>query len=219
MNTHPKTHLRPQGFTLVELLTVIAIIAILMGLLFPAINTVKDQARKAEARTTCTGIVGAVKAYNTEYGKFPNPTASTTAPTADVIVGDTGDGGASVSNANLFTILRSISDKTNTGYVLNPRRIVFFEGKDASNATAPKGGFAPSRAFFDPWGAEYCVAIDMDYSNQLDALPYLDFPSTKAPQITCGAYSLGKDGKLGAKGDKYFKAVSGTPSDDIVSWQ
>ena len=214
MNSHPQPRSRPHGFTLVELLTVIAIIAILMGLLFPAIGVVQNQARKAEAKAACVGIVTAVKAYNTEYGKYPNPTASATAPTTDVIVGDT-TGGGSVSNATLFNILRAKPP----GIPLNPRKIIFFEGKEASNQTVPKGGFNnPAGAFFDPWGAEYCVAIDMDYDNQLGTLTYLDFAATKAPQTGCGAYSLGKDGQLGTKGDKQYKSAS-APSDDVVSWQ
>ena len=218
MNSRPQLRSRSHGFTLVELLTVIAIIAILMGLLFPAIGVVKEQARKAEAKTTCTAIVAAVKAYNTEYGKFPNPTGTTTAPTADVIVG----GGTTTSNVSLFETLRARP----SAVTLNPRKIVFFEGKDASNSDAPKSGFATkdvnsikTGAFVDPWGTEYGVAIDFDYDNQLGTLPYADFKDTKAPQNGCGAFSLGKDGALGTKGDKLYKSTSGTPSDDVISWQ
>ncbi|HEX5175388.1 MAG TPA: type II secretion system protein, partial [Chthoniobacteraceae bacterium] len=45
------------GFTLIELLTVIAIIAILMGLLFPAVNAVKENAKKVQAKNDVTQIV------------------------------------------------------------------------------------------------------------------------------------------------------------------
>lgn len=215
---HPHPQHRPHAFTLVELLTVIAIIAILMGLLFPAINGVKDQARKAEAKTACLNILAALKAYNTEYGKYPYPSSGTPPTTAtDVIVGDNTVGGAAGSNENLFNILRSKSAGTNTNFVLNPRRIPFFEGKDSSNATNPKGGFSTAGAFFDPWGAQYCVAIDLDYDNQLNTLPYTDFKtSTTYPQTGVGAYSIGKDGSLGTNGK--FKDGT-TASDDIISWQ
>ena len=215
---HPHPHYRPYAFTLVELLTVIAIIAILMGLLFPAINSVKDQARKAEAKTACLNIVSALKAYNTEYGKYPYPSSGTPPTTAaDVIVGDNTVGGAAAGNENLFNILRSKNAGTNASFVLNPRRIPFFEGKDSASPTNPKGGFSTTGGFFDPWGAQYCVAIDLDYDNQLNTLPYTDFKTTTTyPQTGVGAYSIGKDGKLGVNGK--FKDGS-TASDDIISWQ
>ena len=212
---HPNPQLRPQAFTLVELLTVIAIIAILMGLLFPVMNGVKEQARKAEAKTACAGIVTAVRQYHTEYGKYPITSSSTTPPAADVIVGDS-VGSGTAGNENLFNILRAVASGTNANHALNPRRIVFFEGKNSANTTAPKGGFGPTGAFFDPWGAQYCVAIDFDYDNQLNTLPYTDFKGQTVPQTGVGAYSIGKDGKLGTNGK--FKDGS-TTSDDIISWQ
>ncbi len=221
MNTRP----RSSAFTLVELLTVIAIIAILMGLLFPAISGAKDQARKAEAKTACMNILAAVRAYNTEYGRFPYPLTGTPPTTAaDVIVGDVSIGRAVAGNEVLFNMLRARPIAPNTSHVLNPRRIIFFEGKDASNPTAPKGGFASTDsgstklgAFLDPWGAQYCVAIDLDYDNQLITLPYTDFRgTTTGPQTGVGAYSLGKDGALGVNGK--FKDGS-TASDDVISWQ
>jgi prepilin-type N-terminal cleavage/methylation domain-containing protein len=74
MKTRPPLYSR--GFTLIELLTVIAIIAILMGLLFPAIASVREAARKTQAKNDAANIVAAVKAYYTEYGKYPDLSGS-----------------------------------------------------------------------------------------------------------------------------------------------
>src|SRR4051812_43446348 len=80
---------RSAAFTLIELLTVIAIIAILMGILFPVINNVKENAKKVQAKNDVTQIVTAVKAYYTEYGKYP-PVPGSTQPNADTVLGRVG---------------------------------------------------------------------------------------------------------------------------------
>ncbi len=224
MNYRPQPSSRISAFTLVELLTVITIIAILMGLLFPAISIAKDQARKAEARTAVTGIVAAVKQYYTEYGKYPLGDLATPSSPADVAFGDSTN-----SNQKLFDILRNVASTPGQPNQYNPRAIVFFDGKSASDASSPKSGFAiqdgpngvTKGSFVDPWGYQYRIYIDGDYDNKITNLPYGDFQAEKAPLTGVAACSVGKDGGVGnAKaGDNMYKNSSGTISDDIVSWQ
>lgn len=57
-----------RAFTLIELLVVISIIAILAGLLFPAINMAGDAARRAECGNNQRGIVTALIAYEQDAG-------------------------------------------------------------------------------------------------------------------------------------------------------
>ncbi len=217
MNLHPPFPRRLQpAFTLVELLTVIAIIAILMALLFPVLSIMMDRARRAQATADCLAVVTAAKAFQTDYGKYPNPFATVPATPVDAIAGDPA-GGATAGSDDLFNILRAIPAGTNVGHALNPKKISFMEGRSASDPAKPKNGFGPSGAFFDPWGAQYCVALDLDGDNQLTTLPYTDFNgATKGPRVGVGAYSLGKDGKLGIGGS--YRAGS-EKSDDLISWQ
>jgi prepilin-type N-terminal cleavage/methylation domain-containing protein len=59
------------AFTLIELLTVVAIIGILIALLFPAITTAIKKAEKAKAQAAVTGLATAFKAYYAEFNRWP----------------------------------------------------------------------------------------------------------------------------------------------------
>jgi prepilin-type N-terminal cleavage/methylation domain-containing protein len=229
--------LRLNAFTLIELLTVIAIIAILMALLFPAIQSMRDSANKAQAKKDEMNIVAAVKAYNGEYGNFPNVIPNpASVVSGDIIVGDMVAGNglspAPISDNNgLFNILRNIADSSvNNNYNGNPKRIVFFEGKSVSNPASPKRGFldnpAPNNtaqkgSFYDPWGTQYFIIINSDNDNTIDVGQiYTDF-QTSLPQVSIGVFSFGKDRSLSSPSQgltNVFKSKDRI-CDDVISWQ
>jgi len=242
MNPLSRTSSR-SAFTLVELLVVIGIIVVLMSLLLTAVPAVKDAQRKLDAQQTCTQIVAAVNAYYTDYAKFPpvvSASAATTNPPnaqQDTVVGDEAMN-ATIANNALFNTLRNVPKGVNENYLLNPRRVVFYEGKSAVVAAGNKArsGFFDRTAdgatppetlagsLFDPWGKQFGVVLDTtsDERINLDGF-YTDFtgddPSTgKAPRKRAGAFSMGKDEALGNKGDRTFRK-SGERSDDVVSWE
>ena len=206
--------LHAPGFTLIELLVVIAIIAILVGLLFPAFKGVQNQARQTQAKNDLTHIVYAVNAFYTEYGKYPVAGATETT---------FGPGGTPATNETLFTELRGCAAAAGScpaAATLNTRQIVFISPPDVKDSANPRSGIGTATAnkgrYFDPWGTNYVVRIDADYSNQV-VNPYsANAGATPNLQIGVVALSLGTD-QLGGVGSADKNA--GTAADDVISWQ
>jgi len=231
MKTGLRSNVLHQAFTLLELLTVIAIIAILMGLLFPVLGLIRNGAKVAQAKNDIKQIEAAVKAYYADYGKYPPVMASgaseTGATERDQLVGDP-VAGAKEINSKLFNTLRAIAEEPNLEHKLNPRRVVFFQAKGVSDPEQPRGGFldrgggknAGNRGcFFDPWGSQYNVVLDSNADNRLDVEQcYTDFGGAEKPRDTVGVFSLGKDNKLGDRGDRRL-GTGRNSSDDVTSWQ
>lgn len=65
--------MRPEkdGFTMVELLTVLAIIAILVGILIPTVSYVRNTASEARQKVQFAAIDMALMAFKGDYGDYP----------------------------------------------------------------------------------------------------------------------------------------------------
>jgi prepilin-type N-terminal cleavage/methylation domain-containing protein len=131
-------HCAKRAFTLVELLVTIGIIALLAGILLPALRAAFVKAEKAQAQTDVKGIESAIRAYFNEYSKIPAP---------DGWQGNDKD--ASSASDSREVIHRLMTN--------NPRRIVFLEV-----SSGPSDG-----TFLDPWDTQYAVYLDTDYSGDL----------------------------------------------------
>jgi len=59
------------GFTLIELIVVIAIIGILVAILFPVFSRVREKARQTKCRAHLMQLITALKEYRTDNGRYP----------------------------------------------------------------------------------------------------------------------------------------------------
>lgn len=137
-----------RSFTLIELLVVLGIIAILLALLFPAIDKVKENAKRTRARTEVRQLALSWNSYLNDYRTwFPSP------------------GGGEPLAASI-RIMTNVAVRILSGIdTLNNRRgINFYE--------FPTNALLPNASFCDPWGMAYQVALDANYDNSVDTTPW-----------------------------------------------
>jgi prepilin-type N-terminal cleavage/methylation domain-containing protein len=185
-----------KAYTLIELMVTVMVIAMLLGLVMSAGQSVFDRSRKAQAKNDLLQIVTAVNAFYTEYGKYPLATQGS-------------DASFTTDNSAVINALRAVAPDT-----LNTRKIIFLSPPQVGD-TNPKGGVATSGIYYDPWGSVYLITIDGAYNNSV-ANPYTAATGAGPDPIAQGviAWSLGKNG-LGGLGDK----AATDAKDDVISWQ
>lgn len=108
---HKPSAIPKMAFTLIELLTVIVIIGILVSLIMAAVVEMKNRARKKHEEAMIAALYSAIRAYHTEYSRWPCP--------------DPAVGGTWTNNDNGVVIEYLLSDRTESTY--NPRQRIFWE--------------------------------------------------------------------------------------------
>jgi type II secretory pathway pseudopilin PulG len=233
----PESQKAPRFSVALPLAFITTSLILIAGLVVQPVMTAREQARKTLANNCCWQIEAALKAYYAEYGRYPlgERALPNEENSAVYIFGQSPNSpsiGSGVSNAELLDILRNV-DSTGatplgqpTRY--NPKGIIFFDDQTATDPSKPRTGLVPTNAkapahpgaLVDPWGTEYFIAISSKPDSRLTNLPYKDFQNENAPHCDIGVFSLGKDQRLGTKGDGFYKDPStSAPSDDVITWQ
>jgi len=127
---------RRQGFTLLELLVVIAVIGMLVAILMAAVGGIKDKAILRRAETEVRNLALAVRAYHTEMGDWPVPSAQA----------DTG-GVWSTNNIQVFKMLVKPISQGGNG------RRNYLELTDTSTVLK------------DPFKTKMCYMVTIDVTN------------------------------------------------------
>ena len=143
---------RRRGFTLIELMVVIAVIGILIGLLLPAIRLVRESARRSACKNNIRQVMLSILMYaeETDSEDFPNAAE----PTETAALGFTADPpdaaspGGSIEELLGFRSLRLLVP----GYLDNPKSLRCLSDRADYSSMLPGGTLTANSCsyWYDP---------------------------------------------------------------------
>lgn len=167
------------AFSLVELLTVIAIMAILASALLVVIPKVATNGKVRQAQLQIVQIVAAIQTCETDYSRFPVSRAVAAATATDFTYGGTLKtpagpvaigtpvNGAILQNDQIIAVLMDFTNypgtavpTVNTNAQANFKRIQYLNAKMSGDTSSP--GVGTDLVYRDPWGNPYIISLDLN---------------------------------------------------------
>lgn len=214
---------RSKGFTLIELIIVIAILATLASIAYPTYMSIQDNAKGTAAKKACLDIVeGVTRFAQDNNGMLPYDTNEAEPDKKDQIYLETSAG----NDARLIQILTNREEDDDTR--INISRDTYLRSDEQEKPF--DGLFIDSSDginFYDPWGHSYQVVLCEEEKGCID--PFNAKKRLRGKK--CLVYSLGSDGEgMGAtsstaKGKpakqtaEAAEAAEEAIEDNIYSWK
>ena len=177
-------NMKKQHFSLVELLTVIAVIAILAGILIPTVGAVKESGRATQALTEAKGIHLAITSFYNDHKYLPSKavetgkdtvywgSAAAATPAANASVKITELAALDATYLQLFDTICYVDHTDNTKTPANDSDAYKFNKKKKKylNAAPSYFGAATSTTagYRDPWGRPYIIYLDTNYDEKIE---------------------------------------------------
>lgn len=222
-----------RRFTLVEMLTVVAIISILAALVIPTVIIAQNRGRVTQAKSDISSIMTAMKQLNSDYSRIlPTSKEVYNGITADVkndvaIIPNQGDDEkydeSELKVYNYFIAELSAPKRKNENSendrdkrVINKRRKVYLDPKNGYN---PEEKLTTNEEFLwrDPWGNPYVIYVKLKDTHQL-AIP----GTSKTIASDMAVYSFGPNGEndkgCNVELDNCIGSGNHKNHDDIASW-
>lgn len=183
---------RRVGYTLVELLVVISLIAILASLAFSATRAVLSQSRQMKTKTELATLQTAVQEFYTHYQRLPG----------------TGKADETVRLNQSTDVLSVLLGEASGRGSANPAGIAFLQPAPAKSG---RGGLLEHGegylSLVDSWGNPFYLVLDRDLDGRVpnpdgqNEDPAISSTAPKWLRMRAAAFSAGPDGETGTRDD------------------
>jgi general secretion pathway protein G len=143
-----------RAFTLIELLTVISIIAILSAISLNVVKGVKERSAVGLAKAELAALSQALEMYKLQYGDYPQTGMSADTVAVPATAPSTSNVQYRLFNALAGKLGPKLDPLTSGKSFVDLARFSLFS-KEAADMPTPTGNTPVSNAFLDPWGQTY----------------------------------------------------------------